>query len=113
MDILKCPKKKFSKNFPKKFVTRKSLPIFLYKNHCIYALTCNFTQISRHKWNLFSVLRNKIIYNMNITNDNMMCNILTVLKRPKMGARGGEKRVKKAENGEKYDDFSLGVIFLP
>ena len=50
---------------------------------------------------------------MNITNDNMMCNILTVLKRPKMGARGGEKRVKKAENGEKYDDFSLGVIFLP
>ena len=50
---------------------------------------------------------------MNITNDNMMCNILTVLKKPKKGARGGEKRGKKAENGEKYGDFSLGVIFLP
>ena len=35
---------------------------------------------------------------MNITNDNMMCNILTVLKRPKIGARGGEKRGKKGKN---------------
>ena len=39
---------------------------------------------------------------MNITNDNMMCNILTVLKRPKMGARGGKKRGKRAKNGEKW-----------
>jgi hypothetical protein len=113
MDILKCPKKKFSKKFPKEFITRKSLPIFLYKNNCIYALICKFTQISRHKWNLFSVLRNKIINYMNITNDNMMCNILTVLKRPKRGARGGEKGGKNAKKDEKYGDFSLGVIFLP
>ena len=102
MDILKCPKKKFSKNFPKKFLTIKSLPIFLYKNNCMYAVIRNFTKISRHKWNLFSVLRNKIINYMNITNDNMMCNILTVLKRPKMGARGGKKRGKRAKNGEKW-----------
>jgi hypothetical protein len=36
---------------------------------------------------------------MNITNDNMMCNILTVLKRPKRGARGGKKGGKKAKTG--------------
>jgi hypothetical protein len=50
---------------------------------------------------------------MNITNDNMMCNILTVLKRPKRGARGGKKGGKEAKKEEKYGDFSLGVIFLP
>ena len=38
---------------------------------------------------------------MNITNDNMMCNILTVLKRPKMGARGGKKGGKSAKIEEK------------
>jgi hypothetical protein len=50
---------------------------------------------------------------MNITNDNMMCNILTVLKRPKRGARGGKKEGKMRKMEKKYGDFSLGVIFLP
>jgi hypothetical protein len=32
---------------------------------------------------------------MNITNDNMLCNILSVLERPKKGSPGREKREGK------------------
>jgi hypothetical protein len=37
---------------------------------------------------------------MNITNDNMMCNILTVLKSEKIGASGGKKGGKRRKMEE-------------